>query len=95
MISVSNRGVIKKEGGIMQDTDYRWFVDNYQDLFHEYGENYLAIKDKRVIGAYSSFGEAVRKTAEKEPLGSFIVQLCNGNESAYTNYIASVNYIPA
>lgn len=29
--------------------------------------------------------------AEKNgPIGSFIVQYCNGNETGYTNYIASI-----
>ena len=70
--------------------DFKWFVDNYQSLFDEYGHKFLAIKDKHVIGAYNSFMDAVESTHE-EP-GTFIVQECNGNESAYTNYISSWNF---
>ena len=71
-------------------TDFKWFVDNYQALYEKYGHKFLAIKEKQVIGAYDSFIDAIENT-EEEP-GSFIVQECNGNESAYTNYISSWNF---
>ena len=77
----------------MQESDYNWFLENYSDLFKEYGKTYLAIKSKKVIGAYSSYAEGVRKTMQKEKIGTFIIQKCNGNESAYTNYISSINFM--
>ena len=76
----------------MQERDFQWFLDNYDDLFKQYGVAFLAIKNKSVLGAYSSYGDAVRKTSETEKLGTFIVQECNGDESAYTNSIATVNF---
>jgi hypothetical protein len=78
----------------MQESDYRWFIEHYSDLFKEYGKTYLAIKNKKVIGVYSSYAKGVWKTRQKEKLGTFIIQECNGNESAYTNYIASMNFMP-
>ena len=71
----------------IQDTDFKWFIDNYADIYTKYGTAYLAIKNKKVLGKYPSYAEAVRKTSATEQLGTFIVQLCNGNESGYTNYI--------
>ena len=73
--------------------DYKWFKENYNELFKEYGVGYLVIKDKKVLGKYSTYEEGVKNALAKEELGSFIVQLCNGNESAYTNYISSFNII--
>ncbi len=70
--------------------DYRWFLDNYSELFTKYGCKYLVIKNKQVIGTYDSYAEGVNCTAQTEPMGSFIVQLCNGTDSAYTNCIASM-----
>lgn len=67
--------------------DFKWFIDNYQALFEQYGHAFLAIKDQRVIGAYNSFKDALENTHEE--LGTFIVQECNGDESAYTNYVVS------
>lgn len=79
----------------LQDKDFNWFLQNYMELFKEYGKKYLAIKSEMVLGAYDSFAEAVNKTSETEELGTFIVQLCNGEESGYTNYISSMHFMGA
>ena len=76
-----------------QNADYHWFIDNYNDLYKKYGKSFLAIKDKNVIGAFSSYAEGIKAGTEKNKLGSFIVQYCNGDESAYTNYISSMNFM--
>lgn len=72
--------------------DFIWFVDNYQKLYSKYGNSFLAIKDKTVLGSYDSYAEGVHKTAETHPLGTFIIQQCNGSASAYTAYIASTDF---
>ena len=77
----------------MQEMDYKWFLNNYNSLFEEFGPQYLSIKDKKVLGAYPTYADAVRATVKTEELGSFIVQYCNGKENAYTNYISSLNLI--
>lgn len=68
-------------------SDFNWFLNNYNDLYKQYGHKFLAIKDKKIIGVYDSVRQAVDEI--KEPLGTFIVQECNGDSSAYTNSIAS------
>ena len=73
-----------------QEADYKWFLEHYEQLFKEYGTSYLAIKEGKVLGVYTSYAEALHETEKNEPIGSFIVQYCNGNESGYTNYIASM-----
>lgn len=73
----------------LQETDYKWFLDNYRQLYAQYGESYLAIKGQKVLGSYDTYAEALHQTEKTEPLGSFIVQYCNGKENGYTNYIAS------
>lgn len=70
--------------------DFNWFLDNYQSLFEKYGHKYLVIKNKTILGAYNSMREAIDNTNEE--LGTYIVQECNGNETAYTNYISSWNF---
>lgn len=69
-----------------REDDYHWFLDNYNTLFQKYGTSYLAIQNKTILGVYSNFGEAVNKTSEIKPLGTFIVQFCNGDESGYTSF---------
>ena len=77
----------------MRESDYQWFLNNYLNLYEKYGEQYLAIKDKTVLGTYSSYADAVKNTLKKEEIGTFIVQFCNGEETAYTNYISSLNVL--
>ena len=78
---------------LMLENDYKWFLRNYDELYNKYGHSFLAIKDEQVIGVYESFANAVRTTAKTNDFGTFIVQECNGDESAYTNYIASMNFM--
>ena len=77
----------------MQDKDFQWFIENYSALFSKYGTSYLAIKERAVIGVFHSYAEGVVETSKREPLGTFIIQECNGDESGYTNYISSVNFM--
>lgn len=77
----------------MQERDYKWFKENYFTISEEYGNSFVVIKNKKVIGSFDNYGDAVRETVKKEKLGTFIVQFCNGDESAYTNYISSFNFV--
>ena len=71
----------------MQRADFNWFLNNYEDLYKKYGHKFLVVKDKNVIGAFDSVREALSNTSE--PLGTYILQECTGEESAYSNFIAS------
>lgn len=69
--------------------DFLWFVENYKSLYEKYGLCYLAVKDKTILGSYDNPRTAVDETCKTYPHGSFIVQLCNGRASGYTNFIAN------
>lgn len=73
----------------MQLDDFNWFLKNYNDFYTMYGICYIVIKQKTILGTYNDLGTAIKETLKSEPIGSFIVQLCNGDKSGYTNYIAS------
>jgi len=77
----------------MQDKDFEWFLKNYDTLYNKYGRSFLAIKNETVLGFYSNFHEASETTQKTEELGTFIIQECNGDESAYTIQIASMNFM--
>ena len=85
--------IYRKEAEEMQKLDFEWFLDNYKNLFEQYGISYLAIKNQKVIGSFNSFAEGVEETLKNEPIGTFIIQKCDGTESAYTNYISSMNFM--
>ena len=69
--------------------DFDYFVKNYKKIYKKYGHSFIAIKNGNVIGAYSNVEEALANT--KEPVGTYILQECNGQESGYTSYISSFN----
>lgn len=73
----------------LRHSDFQWFVKNHKPLYEIYGEAYLAIKNKLVIGVYKSFAEGIHETEKREPLGTFIIQYNNGTPSGYTTCIGA------
>ena len=76
-----------------QAQDFKWFKENYEKLSQQYGTSYVVVKNKKILGAYPTYADGVHETEKSEPLGTFIVQHCNGDESGYTGYIASTNFM--
>lgn len=72
-----------------RNQDFDFFIKNYDKLFKLYGHKFIAIKNKTVLGAYDNIVDAINITSETYPVGTFIIQECNGDESGYTNYISS------
>lgn len=67
--------------------DFDFFVEKYQELFEKYGHKFLAIKNKEILGAYESVVEAIDDLAPTHEVGSYIIQECTGDESAYRTTI--------
>lgn len=72
-----------------QEKNFEYFLKHYDDIFKQYGCCFVVLKNQSVLATYESFSEAYHKALETEELGSFSIQECNGDESGYTNYIAS------
>ena len=70
--------------------DFNWFKENYESFYKKYGHCFVAVKNKQVLGIFHNMDEGIEAISKKEPLGSFIVQECNGKETGYTNFIASL-----
>ena len=69
--------------------DFNYFIKHYQELYNKYGHKFIAIKNGKILGVFDTEIQAITDVSKKYPLGTFIVQECNGNESGYTNYISS------
>lgn len=67
--------------------DFEWFVENYFELFEEYGVCWLAIANKYVLDAFESFAEAVDWVTQNKLLGTVIIEEVDGSEDAYTAYL--------
>lgn len=69
--------------------DFQYFIENYDEFFKQFGHKFVVIRNKDILGIYDSEVDAINATSDIYPIGSFIVQECNGNESGYTNYVSS------
>ena len=70
-------------------SDFQFFIEHYNELYEKYGHKFIVIKEHKILGAYDDAVSAINSTSAEYPIGSFIVQECNGDESGYTNYISS------
>lgn len=66
-----------------RNSDFDFFVKNYQCLFKQYGHKFLAIKNKQVLGSYSTIADAIHQLSDNYKPGTYIIQECNGDDSAY------------
>lgn len=86
---------MKEYGDKERKEDFGFFLEKYEELYREHGHSFIAIRNKKVIGVYDKFDTAVNETSKEYPLGTFIIQECNGDESGYTNYISSWQLVEA
>lgn len=74
----------------MQYEDFEWFKNVLPELYQKFGDKYVAIKDKNVIGVHETFADCIRQTMKTEKLGSFIVQKLGSDDNVYTEYVYSI-----
>ena len=67
--------------------DFDYFTSNYQKFFEEYGHKFLAIKNSEILGAYDSVPDAISQLSPTYDIGTYIIQECTGDDSAYRTTI--------
>lgn len=67
--------------------DFDYFIENYDSLYKKYGHKFLAIKSKQVLGAYNSVSDAINDLSSNYEVGTYIIQECTGDDSAYRTTI--------
>lgn len=67
-----------------RNDDFEYFISIYQDLYKKYGHKYIALKNKEILGVFTTPKEAIHHLSNQYILGTYIIQECNGDESAYT-----------
>lgn len=66
------------------DSNFEYFNENLENLFSEYGSKFIAIKNKKVLGSYDSFEEALLETLKFERMGTFLIQQCTNDAANFT-----------
>lgn len=72
---------------VQRKADFDYFVENYERFYLQYGHSFIAIKNKEVLGNYTSVREALDSLSPKYEVGSYIIQECTGDDSAYRTTI--------
>ena len=70
-----------------RNIDFDFFMKNYQELYNRYGHKFIAIRNEKVLGTYDSVSEAINTLSEIYEPGTYIIQECTGDESAYRTSI--------
>ncbi len=74
-----------------QENDFLWFEKHYPEFQKRYGNVFLAIKNKQILGVYKTYSEGVHAASQTEELGTFIIQECSTTRKAYIAEFASPN----
>lgn len=67
--------------------DFNFFIKNYDQFFQKYGHVFLAIRNEKVLGTYSSVSQAITNLFDKYKPGQYIIQECTGDDTAYKTSI--------
>lgn len=68
----------------MLEKEFKYYLDNQQELLALYENKYIAIVGNEVVGSYSNATEALYDTDSKFKPGSCLIQLCTPGNSAYS-----------
>lgn len=60
----------------MLDKEFKYFLDNQQELVQKHPNKFLIIRDDRVVGVYNSHMDAYKNGVNKYGLGNFLIQHC-------------------
>lgn len=65
------------------EKEFRYYLDNQDELVKKYKGKVIAIKNQKVIGVYDSEITAIQETSKNESLGTFLVQKCTLDKENY------------
>ena len=68
----------------MLDIEFAYYLKNQAELVKKYNGKYIVIKGEDIIGVFDSETDAYFKTSQTHEIGTFLIQLCNEGNSAYT-----------
>lgn len=71
------------EQSLEQKKSFKWYVDNFSDLYNKYGDKYIVISDSKVLTDVETFIDGVNYINKNKLQGNAIVQKCGKDRSAY------------
>jgi hypothetical protein len=80
---------MNSDSNVKLEKEFNYFLANLDELVKKYNGKYLVIKDNNVLGSYDDPDSALRETIKTNPLGTFLMQRCEKDKSAYTQVFHS------
>jgi calcineurin-like phosphoesterase family protein len=68
----------------MLDKEFKYYLDNQNELLKKYNGRFIVIVGEDVVGDYDTFDDAYFKSVEKYKLGTFLIQKCTEGDKDYT-----------
>ncbi|MDR0971069.1 MAG: DUF5678 domain-containing protein [Bacteroidales bacterium] len=68
----------------MLEKEFKYYLDNQDELVKKYNNKYIVIVGEEVIGAYDSDADALFETEKTHQLGTFLIQKCTPGPDDYT-----------
>ena len=65
------------------ESELNYYLKHQNELVKQYAGKYIVIKNHEVIGNYDNELEAVKESAKKHELGTFLVQKCEAGNQSY------------
>lgn len=72
-----------------RETDFAYYTEKMPAWYKKYGKCYVAVRNKKMIGHFPTAFDAVEQLAKRYPMGTYIVQKCDADDSAYKIRICS------
>ncbi len=69
----------------MLEKEFKYYLDNQDELVKEYKGKFIVIKDQAVIGKYNTELDAYNETLKNHKLGTFLIQHCMPGEESHTS----------
>ncbi len=69
----------------MLDQEFKYYLDHKNDLVKTYLGKHIVIRGEEVIGVYDNFQEAYYSSLKTMEIGTFLIQLCDKDDSSYTH----------
>ena len=76
------------------DKEFKYYLENQEELLNKYFGRYIVIKDEEVLGDYDTEQDALEETSEHHEVGTFLIQHCvPGEESTSATFYSRVEVV--
>lgn len=68
----------------MLEKEFKYYIENQNELVKKYLGKFVVIKDNEVIGYYNTQAEAYNESIKTHNIGTFLIQHCMPGTENYT-----------